>query len=416
MGIETNLEVVKGLSFLNIVNLSSNATLQNPDMDFEDESEEYDLAKGTYIKDLNIQLGTANLPRFSCAAHKTNIAVRMAIKKHKPISRDLSMLSKYASNANKSVNQVQFHIFKKAKIKTNSDAIRWSAAFLMLQSFHSAYKKNAFDPSKPCPVSLDKIELYMQILLPAYQFSLIMQKNLASIADVLPSITIMISKWSRMEVQGEAKQLVNLLVSSIKFKFNDELNSHVYKVASLLNVSKLPLWYNRPDCEFIRKGAFERISEVVNSFTPNSSIQNSNNYGNTNAQNFNYYSNLSGEQDSLWGFMTDDNYVPESFVRSSQVQSLQVEKEKLSLVKLIEEKGLHSSSCPSYDFWLEYSNKMPILRKLFLILLNIPGSAAFIERYLSISGIVCQKRRGNMSEQLIINRSMLKANLKLLAE
>jgi hypothetical protein len=34
------------------------------------------------IKELKINLGTNDLPRFSCACHMSNIAVRMAIKKH----------------------------------------------------------------------------------------------------------------------------------------------------------------------------------------------------------------------------------------------------------------------------------------------------------------------------------------------
>ena len=42
------------------------------------------------------------------------------------------------------------------------------------------------DPEKQCPIELDEIELYLQILKPAYIFSISMQKNNSTIADTLP--------------------------------------------------------------------------------------------------------------------------------------------------------------------------------------------------------------------------------------
>ena len=59
---------------------------------------------------------------------------------------------------------------------------------------------------------------------------------------------------------------------------------------------------------------------------------------------------------------------------------------------------------------------MPNLFKLTVILLNIKSSSAFIERYFSISGIICDKRRLSMKDDLIIMRSMMKTNMKILTE
>jgi hypothetical protein len=67
-------------------------------------------------------------------------------------------------------------------------------------------------------------------------------------------------------------------------------------------------------------------------------------------------------------------------------------------------------------FWEQNRNKMPKLHDLQIILLNIPSSSAFIERYFSISGIVSDVRRLNMTEKMVIIRSMCKSNIGILAE
>jgi hypothetical protein len=46
----------------------------------------------------------------------------------------------------------------------------------------------------------------MQILFPAFQFSLLMQKNKSPIGDIIPTLTIMFSKWNRMAVTGRHKK------------------------------------------------------------------------------------------------------------------------------------------------------------------------------------------------------------------
>jgi hypothetical protein len=68
------------------------------------------------------------------------------------------------------------------------------------------------------------------------------------------------------------------------------------------------------------------------------------------------------------------------------------------------------------SFWKAHRVHLPHLFKLAIILLNIKSSSAFIERYFSISGIVCDKRRLNMKDDLIIMRSMMKTNMKILSE
>ena len=77
------------------------------------------------------------------------------------------------------------------------------------------------------PVSRERIEKYVQILLPAYKFNLIMEQNSATIGDVLPALFIMISQWKRFDVTCSYKRLCLLLVSAFQKKFDFEIKSNV---------------------------------------------------------------------------------------------------------------------------------------------------------------------------------------------
>ena len=62
-------------------------------------------------------------------------------------------------------------------------------------------------------------------------------------------------------------------------------------------------------------------------------------------------------------------------------------------------------------FLLANIKNFKLLIKLSLILLNIPASSSFIERFLSITGIICKKNSLNISDDLLICTSLLKVNL-----
>ena len=70
----------------------------------------------------------------------------------------------------------------------------------------------------------------------------------------------------------------------------------------------------------------------------------------------------------------------------------------------------------SADFWNDNKNKFLILYKFIQIILNIPATSAMLERFFSITGIICDKRRLNMNIDLIIMRCMFKVNMILLNE
>jgi len=158
------------------------------DTDFN-EAEIYDFSKGAILKELNISIGSSRLPRFQCACHKLNIAVRTSISNHKEISDILEKICRANRAIRKSIQISQVFRNLKSKLRL-PNATRWSSAFLMLESVKRAYDRGAFSSSgHECPVSLDVVELYLQILKPAYLLTNNWQRDKAGITDVYIGLT-----------------------------------------------------------------------------------------------------------------------------------------------------------------------------------------------------------------------------------
>lgn len=56
----------------------------------------------------------------------------------------------------------------------------------MLGTVKRAYDNNTFNSNFICPIDLNTIELYIQILKPAYLLSISFQNSNSSIADTIP--------------------------------------------------------------------------------------------------------------------------------------------------------------------------------------------------------------------------------------
>jgi len=216
--------------FVNVVKRSKKSTPYEFNCQFtkEDEEAEYLFRnhEGSPFLDFEIELEKTKCPRFACACHTSDIAIRLAIVKHLKVSKMLKTLSSFAASNKASIIDAQLTISKKSKLQCDNFT-RWFSSYLMLQSFRRAYLNGVFSDEYQCPYALKEIETYLQILLPAYQFSLIMQKNFATISDVLPSLMIMLSKWERMILEDEDKQFCYYLIAAFKFKFQFELNSNI---------------------------------------------------------------------------------------------------------------------------------------------------------------------------------------------
>jgi hypothetical protein len=91
--------------------------------------------------------------------------------------------------------------------------------------------------------------------LPAYDFSLNQQRTQSTISDVIPSIILLSYTWKSMVLTGEASKLRDYMVAHFDNKFEYELKSDTYAVASLLDTSKLQYWSFSPvGQQYVTKG------------------------------------------------------------------------------------------------------------------------------------------------------------------
>jgi hypothetical protein len=57
---------------------------------------------------------------------------------------------------------------------------------------------------------------------------------------------IIINEWKKMKLTGDASDFRNFLIGHFKRKFNYELGSDIYQVASVLDINNACRWVNEP--------------------------------------------------------------------------------------------------------------------------------------------------------------------------
>ncbi len=110
------------------------------------------------------------------------------------------------------------------------------------------------------------VEFYLQILLPAYRFSIGFQRTKTNIAEVLPSLLILFNTYNKLAQNKKFKPICLTMIESFKFKFDYELTSNVYLVSSVLNTSKLDLWYWKKFSESYAEKVSKELISVASSF------------------------------------------------------------------------------------------------------------------------------------------------------
>lgn len=187
---------------------SASSSRTRTDLTFNQLEEDlYSTTNHCSLENLTIQMGTSDLPRFACSAHKMNVAVRRAVTSHKPLSKMLRKLSKFSATIKSSVNLSKTFLSKKCCVRCEN-ATRWGSSFLMLWSYIKAYKAGTFNGTLKCPYSREKIELYFQILKPVYRFNLFVQRTDSTICEVLPFVATLIhSSLERMVLTGDGKNM-----------------------------------------------------------------------------------------------------------------------------------------------------------------------------------------------------------------
>jgi len=110
-------------------------------------------------------------------------------------------------------------------------------------------------------LTLEKVEFYLQILLPAYRFNIGFQRTKSCIAEVVPALLTMFNTWNKMSENVKYRTICEKLICCFRNKFEYELESSIYSVTALLNTSKLRIWYNR---KFSEENVTIATNELVN--------------------------------------------------------------------------------------------------------------------------------------------------------
>ena len=321
-------------------------------------------------------------------------------------------MSKYAVRTHMSIADAQIFQVKSNRLR-GDNLTRWTSTFLMLTSFYKAYKKGIFNENRLCPVSLAEIEFYIELLLPAYRFTLLHQRNKANIGEVIPSINLLIQKYEQLaKADSKKKPFCQSLINHVKKKFSFELDSNIYAVAAYLDVASIQTWCNKSFAssvifkarkhlvDVVEEMLFAREESVVASREESVVASNSSPLTSTNVDD-NLFANYFDLSDS-------DSDIP--LIKSNKINKIKEETERYHTITTQNPIKYKNAT----EFWCHHSKEMPLIKELSFILLNIPSSSAFIERFFSVCGIVNRQRAGNMSDSTLINRSFLKTNSNLL--
>lgn len=198
----------------------------------EEEEHEIDEINNT----LNINLGSSELPRISCANHKLNLCIRTAIAKHKPLNVNIRILNSYVNRIKRTIRLNEIFVNAKCRLRLENST-RWGSTFLMLERLKKAHKKGVFDNidmSNKLPVSIEFINSYLKILKSAYLVNVYFQRDSSTIAEVIPAVLKLINDWEAIikkdNVSSSCKTFCKLLIEELKRRFDYELSSEIYQV------------------------------------------------------------------------------------------------------------------------------------------------------------------------------------------
>ena len=107
--------------------------------------------------------------------------------------------------------------------------------------------------------------------------------------------------------------------------------------------------------------------------------------------------------------LVEKNTEPEKF----KIE-IELDKEIKYLTDILSKHEMLNQIKSNISFWSKHQDDMHRLSKLAILLSNINASSAFIERFFSICGIICNKQSEYISDGMIITRNILKSNIDFL--
>lgn len=143
----------------------------------------YDTSIGLPLDKLDIELGSDQIPLIQCSAHKLNLAIRGACVQHKTICTHLLSLNRFIKEIHKYYNLSRVYQQLHCRLRSENTTL-WGSGFICLKSVKRAYLAGAFKRNE-CPVAIDIIESYLEVLAPAYIAYLQMQYKKTSISQII---------------------------------------------------------------------------------------------------------------------------------------------------------------------------------------------------------------------------------------
>jgi hypothetical protein len=151
-------------------------------------------------------------------------------------------------------NQMLDEIFKDSRCRLRlENTTRWGSTFLLLESIIKAPDRRIFDYVASV-AEIHTIRTYLNIL---KAYLAMLQSNESCIEDLLPTLFNIIEVYESKEKSHNSEQLhlCALIADSLKSKFDYEINSEIYYVASILSTSKIQFWIaNKYSNTIIQKG------------------------------------------------------------------------------------------------------------------------------------------------------------------
>lgn len=145
--INEDLNILKTNSAQNKAYETTSCELNQPIIKIEETIEDcnsnYNLTFGKLLTELELEIDSNKVVRFSCANHKFNMALRTTISTDKNLRTILALLS----NNLKRNHQPLIFDLNKNTLRIENDT-RWTCAFHILNSYQKAYEKGYFDKSK----------------------------------------------------------------------------------------------------------------------------------------------------------------------------------------------------------------------------------------------------------------------------
>ena len=358
----------------------------------------------SYMKELSLEIGSNQVPRFNCACHKLNLAIRLATRNHQELSDLLKSITQSSVNIRKVIRLSNTFRLLKFRLRLEN-LTRWSSSYLMLESVKRAHSRNAFQ-GLDFEIPMTLIDIYLQILKPAYILTLSWQKETVTIADLLLGITKYIHDLERYDLEEKPKRFCLILIKCIKDKFHYELNqSAIHRAAQMMKISSAFKWINKDFSKSMVDVGLNSLKSACCAIVYRDKVEEVD----SSMRSDGSYDIYSGIPDAVYSEGTSEarlfKFEKDLDKEISFFSEFFTSKEKLRPIT------------DTKKFWLKNRSKMPILFNLAIITLSIPASSAYIERFFSVSGVICANTRSfNMKDDLIIMRSMLKANYKILFE